>query len=552
MPTTKKRKNQEKENSKSKIKLNEQKALAIKPNKKLNNSNKKSINSNEKIIKKKIPLWKPFLIAVLAFLISLTELFLNGDTITFWIFFVLSIIIIIPNLIWLKLGLGKIFGLPFIATMLKTKYFIRTIENLSKHARILELISIWGLFVGFGLAGIDYWVAREKGGWKRILILIIGAIGLYLLFEYTLKILFLPPALAPLLTISLITFILLGLGGLSIGILVGYAMLSVSALFSSKQICPSIFPVLPGVPIPGIGTIVPLIAWVSLGMILVVHEFSHGILLVKYKEKIRSVGLILFGLVPMGAFVEQEDKSFLKRPEKKQILVLSAGPSSNLFTMLIGIILLLLFVQLTVPINTEINNEYAKTYSGINVVSVEETISLCGISEKAPAKDKLFEEDIILKINNNDVNSINVIINEIRNSEEISFLVLRNGIEEEVEIEPYLFEDMNLRRIGVMFGMVPTGYEPPFGIQIASIIIQAINSILFFFAILSFAVGMFNFLPSDPLDGGRIAKFVLLPYFSFLKMNKKETMKFIGRLFAWIFLISILLNLLPYLTMFIL
>ena len=60
---------------------------------------------------------------------------------------------------------------------------------------------------------------------------------------------------------------------------------------------------------------------------------------------------------------------------------------------------------------------------------------------------------------------------------------------------------------------------------------------------------MFNFLPSDPLDGGRIAKFVLLPYFGFLKMSRKETMKFIGRLFAWIFLISILLNLLPYVTM---
>jgi membrane-associated protease RseP (regulator of RpoE activity) len=527
MPTTKK---QEKENSKSKTK-------------------NKNLATN---IKRNIPLWKPFLIAILAFAISLTEFYLNGDSMTFWVFFVLSIIIIIPNLIWLKLGLGKIFGLPFIATMLKTKYFIRTIENLSKHARILELISIWGLFVGFGLAGIDYWVAREKGCWKRILILIIGAIGLYLLFEYTLKILFLPPALAPLLTISLIAFILLGLGGMSIGILVGYAMLSVSALFSSKQICPSIFPVLPGVPIPGIGTIVPLIAWVSLGMILVIHEFAHGILLVKYKEKIRSVGLILFGLVPMGAFVEQEDKSFLKRPEKKQILVLSAGPSSNLFTMLIGIVLLLLFVQVTIPINAEINNEFEKTFSGINVVSVEETISLCGIIEEAPAKDKLFEEDIILKINDINVDNINTVIREIRNSDKINFLVLRNGLEEEVEIEPYLFEDMNLRRIGVVFGMIPTGYVPPFRIQIISIIIQSITSILFFFAILSFAVGMFNFLPSDPLDGGRIAKFVLLPYFSFLKMNKKETMKFIGRLFAWIFLISILLNLLPYLTMFIL
>ena len=50
-------------------------------------------------------------------------------------------------------------------------------------------------------------------------------------------------------------------------------------------------------------------------MILVIHEASHGVMLVKFKEKIKSVGLLLAGIVPMGAFVEQDDNTFIKREE---------------------------------------------------------------------------------------------------------------------------------------------------------------------------------------------------------------------------------------------
>ncbi len=513
-----------------------------------NSKQKKSLLKVEKI--KKISFWKPLLVAILFFVISLNEFFLNGESLLFWVFFVLSAIIIIPNLFWLKTGLGTIFGIPFISTMLKTKYFVKTIHNLGEHAKALEIISIIGLFLGFGLAGIDYWVAREKKGWKRILILVIGAIMLYLVFHFFLSILFLPPALAPLFLISLISFILLGLGGLSIGILVGYAFLSIVALFSVKQICPSVFPVLPGVPIPGIGVIVPFIAWVSLGMILIIHEFSHGIMLSKYKEKIKSVGLILFGIIPMGAFVEQDDKTFMKKNEREQILVLSAGPSSNLFTMAIGFVVFVLLIIAMTPISLEINNEYSKTYSGVKIVSVQDEVSFCGITELSPAKNFLFKDDIVLSLNDVNISNMTMLNKVFNNSEKMDFLVLRNNEEIQVKLNPIIFEDLNIKRIGVEFASIPTGYEPPLHIKLVSMISSSILNILFFFWILSFAVGMFNFLPSDPLDGGRIAKFVLTPYFSFLKMSKKETMKFIGRLFAWIFVISIILNLLPYVTMF--
>ena len=506
----------------------------------------------EKVETKKFNLQKPLVFAIALILWSILEYTTNGDTMWFWLSFVLSAIIILPNLIWLKKGWGKVFGIPYIITMLKTKRFVQTIHNLAKHAKFLEKLSILGLFVGFGLTGIDYWVARGQGGIRRIIILIIGAISLGLIFNYTLSILFSVPALESLWLFGLISFVLLGFGGLSLAFMLGYGVIAINAFFIGEQICPSVAPVIPGVPIPGMGVVIPLIAWISLGLILIIHEFSHGIMLSYYKEKIKSVGLILFGIIPMGAFVEQDDKTFNKKDDKKQLLVLSAGPTSNLFTMIIGIIILLVFMQLITPLTPMINSEFEKTYHGIQIAGVEDEVSLCGIIEVAPAKDKLMVGDEVVALNGVDINSIYSLNTVFRDVNDLMvFGVLRNGTDVNVEIMPVLFEGLGVKRIGVIFEPIKTGYEPKMEIQILSFLINSFNSIVIFFIILSFAVGMFNFLPSNPLDGGRIAQIMLLPYFGFMKFNsKEETQKFIGRLFIWLFIISILVNLLPYFTMF--
>ena len=510
---------------------------------------KKKKQSVSKQKEMKLNLWKPLLIGVLFLLWAIIEFYSAGISLWFWFAAVISVVIIFPNLLWLKLGWGSPFIIPHVITMLKTKHFVNTIYKLAKHSWLMEKISIAGVFVGFGLAGIDYWVARPQKGVKRIIVLIIGAICLGLVFYFTLNWLFMAPVLAPLFLLGLISFIILGFAGLSLAFLFGYGALAINAVIIGKQICPAIAPVIPGVPIPGLGMVVPLIAWISLGFILIIHESAHGVLLARYKEKIKSVGLLLVGIFPAGAFVEQEDRTFTKKSEKKQLLVLSAGSSSNLATMFVGIAVLLLFAFATMPVMDVVSAEYEKTYGGVIITNVLDEVSFCGITTTAPAKGNLFVGDKVLGVNEKDVNSISVLNREFVLSNDFNFLILRNGVEENVFIEPYIFEDMNLKRIGVMFESEKTGYEPPIAITIMSILINAINSILVFFVLLSFAVGMFNFLPSDPLDGGRMAKIMLLPYFSFLNFNKKDTEKFIGRLFVWLFLISILLNLLPYITM---
>jgi len=509
------------------------------PNKKRNSSFKKNLLA--------------FAFGLIVLILSIIELYFSGETTLFWIGFVLSILIVLPNVLWLSIGAGDSYGLKYILTMLKTKKGINTIKSLSKRGKFFERMSACGLCLGFGLAGVDYLVAREKKGLKRILVLLVGAILLGILFYFTMQILFALPALASLLLFGLIGFVLFGFAGLSLVFLLGYGFISVFAAFVGRQICPSIAPVLPGVPIPGLGTIIPLIAWVSLGLILVIHEFSHGVMFAYYKQKIISVGLILVGLIPMGAFVEQDDKEFVKLNEKKQVMILSAGPSSNLLTVPVAVIILLAFSFAVAPISTIIADEYANVYGGVQVAKTETQVSYCGITKDAPAQGKLLPNDKIISLNGvltSNVSELNGAFYLDKNlGAPMAFVVLRDGKEENIIIEPVVFDELGRQVIGASFEGIPTGYAPALQVFVANILIEAISSILFFLALLSFAVGMFNFLPADPLDGGRIAKVVLLPYFSFLGFNKKDTQKFIGRLFVWIFLISILLNLLPYLTM---
>lgn len=493
---------------------------------------------------------KGFLVGLLVTLVAITELAVNGDTATYYWLLAFGLLVLIPNAIWAKFNWTNPFVVPYILTMVRTKKFVQTITSLSHWGKIWEKICMIGFFLGFGLAGIDYWIAREKGGWKRILILLISTPLLFgvLLISAQLLVPTIPPLFEPLILLSIVSFILLGFGGLSLAFMLGYGALAIHALITGEKICPSVAPVIPGVPIPGFGVAIPFIAWVSLGLILIIHEGSHGIMLTYYKKKLHSVGLLLAGIFPIGAFVEQDDNEFSIMKDKERICVLSAGPSFNFLTVPFAILLMLIIGIIFSPM---LNTELEQMYSGVRVAQIQESIGFCGDERIAPAYGKLFVGDEIIAIDGQKINSLNELMPLLLDKNFIEFLVIRNGLEEKVIVEPENFNNLGISRIGVGFESIRTDYEPWPGFEQVRFIFTSIITILNLLWILSFAVGMFNFLPSDPLDGGRIAKSVLVPYFGFMGMNKGETELLIGRLFAWLFLIAILINLIPYITLFI-
>jgi membrane-associated protease RseP (regulator of RpoE activity) len=94
--------------------------------------------------------------------------------------------------------------------------------------------------------------------------------------------------------------------------------------------------------LPGINPILPLefLGYVLLGLIvaIIVHEFSHGILTLVDKLKVKSLG-VLYLIVPIGAFCEPDDEEVKKTSILSRMRIYAAGPAANFVVVLICILL---------------------------------------------------------------------------------------------------------------------------------------------------------------------------------------------------------------------
>jgi membrane-associated protease RseP (regulator of RpoE activity) len=107
--------------------------------------------------------------------------------------------------------------------------------------------------------------------------------------------------------------------------------------------------------IPGINPILPLeyLGYVLLGLVIaiMVHEFSHGILALVDKIKVKSLG-ILYLIVPIGAFCEPDDEEVKKARILSRMRIYAAGPAANFVVVLICILLFsFVFMSAVQPMN---------------------------------------------------------------------------------------------------------------------------------------------------------------------------------------------------------
>jgi len=94
--------------------------------------------------------------------------------------------------------------------------------------------------------------------------------------------------------------------------------------------------------LPGINPILPLeyLGYVLLGLVIaiMVHEFSHGILALADKLKVKSLG-ILYLIVPIGAFCEPDDEEVKKARILSRMRIYAAGPAANFVVVLLSVLL---------------------------------------------------------------------------------------------------------------------------------------------------------------------------------------------------------------------
>lgn len=118
---------------------------------------------------------------------------------------------------------------------------------------------------------------------------------------------------------------------------------------------------LPGVNLPFFEGILALI------VIMMVHEGSHAVLARIAKVPIKSSGIVLFGIIPIGAFVEPDEKQLEKVDRIRQTRVLAAGSGANFIT---SVAFFIIFVGLALLLKEGYAGDAGLLYSAVRFLYI--------------------------------------------------------------------------------------------------------------------------------------------------------------------------------------
>ena len=283
---------------------------------------------------------------------------------------------------------------------------------------------------------------------------------------------------------------------MNVGIVVAFGAMAfitwtlVSSLPSVFE-APAVSIVIPGVEMPGSSIYNPFFyGLIALATVLVVHEFSHCIQSVGENISIKSIGLLLFAIIP-GAFVEPDEDELKEAKRSSRLRVYAAGSIANITLAVIALLLVSLIS------------------AGIPTFFAEDGIAIDRIVSDSPS-DGVLKEGMVLEAIDN---------HQITNSSDYLDVVSHYSPGDNVSVKTdqgsyTLTLDKNPNNDS-------RGY---FGIQ-ANKHFKLINNsmgpipwILFellelfqWVAMLNLGIGLFNLLPLKPLDGGYMLE-ILLSY----------------------------------------
>ncbi len=347
--------------------------------------------------------------------------------------------------------------------------------------------------------------------------------------------------------------------------------------------------------IPGLNPILPFeyIFYIIFALVvaMVVHEFSHGILSIVGKIKVKSLGL-LYLIVPLGAFCEPDEEQLKETQRKKRMRVYVAGPMSNLVVALICILLFsFVFMSAVEPAVDgiqviEVIKDSPAYEAGIRPKTIVTSINGTDLTKYEDESERWdIYENIVNRTKANDTINISFtnnidappITKEIKLADEYDY----SGDKDykgkgTTGIHRIVYVDYNLELLKNPFtnnfplsflylyslpilGYI-NGYNPiaePFTnsyiIQgpLASIpepVFWGIVTALFWMLWLNLAVGIFNILPIVPMDGGYIFNDALNSFVQRIKgdISKEKREKIVNRITIALSLFVLFLVLFPF------
>lgn len=253
---------------------------------------------------------------------------------------------------------------------------------------------------------------------------------------------------------------------------------------------------------PGLIPWLPIIPWlIAVGLLLVVHEFSHGIVLRAQGLRTKSVGAMLL-VVLFGAFVEPDEKQLEASAPSKRMRVYAAGSMANVILAFVslGIILLLLSPKPGVYIWASAEN-YADNFPpGARLYSINGHPIWNFDDYRAAIGGLRAGESVRAVVDGREVGGVLIGRGEDENS---AFLpvVLASAPDTSNFLNPLYVTGV------AMAELLGSPVFHPYIYQTAAP--WWLIDILKWIFILNLGVGLFNMLPAVPLDGGYLLRALL-------------------------------------------
>ena len=280
---------------------------------------------------------------------------------------------------------------------------------------------------------------------------------------------------------------------------------------------PAVSIVIPGVDIPGSQIYIPfLYGLIALASVLIVHEFSHGIQAVGENISIKSIGLLLFIILP-GAFVEPDEDELKNAKRSSRLRVYAAGSVANITLAVIAIILVSLMS------------------AGIPHYFAEDGIAIDRVVPDSPS-DGILKDGMVLKAiddhNINDSQSYVDVVGSFKPGDNITVQT------DQGDYSVVLSKNPNNESVG-FFGIQANKHFKLIDDSLGPLpwVLFELLDLFNWVFMLNLGIGLFNLLPLKPLDGGYMLE-ILLSY-KFSEESVKPVVNALSAVMAMIIIFSL-------------
>lgn len=269
------------------------------------------------------------------------------------------------------------------------------------------------------------------------------------------------------------------------GIMVYLLILSLQYMLQAPQAAL----LLPGVDIPGSPIYIPIFSGiVALALLMVVHEFGHGILARAQGVGVKSIGVILVAILP-GAFVELDEEDVEKAKRSVKLRIYAAGSMFNLGLAAIAWVVLIILTMSFIP--------YAFQSDGLKITSV---------TPGGPSEGILQDGMVIQSINGYSVGNrtaANKFLNNTSPGDKITLTTNQGTYTVTSTGNPNNASTTYIGIRGDTNLVVKPSVAQTYGDVIPWFLYNLADLCYWIYA-LNIMVGLFNLLPMKPLDGGII------------------------------------------------